>query len=483
MTEPPEQQFVWTCRKCGRKLPTRLDICRCGTRREPGSPEEPAVVGRVSPPDHDAAVGRVSPRDSEGETRPTGVLNWAILFTVATIAIGALVAIQVVPVRKTATPPPDVKPVAPELSVPSSVETPSQEYTPGPFNFPDAWTTPPGAAAAPAVSAASAPSSLEDVVSNSIPAIVSVETKEGRGSGFFAAAGTVITNRHVVGSNVSVTVRLASGTALPGRVETVSQDFDLALVHVSGGDPLQPLLPLGSVNGVRPGQEVIAIGLALGVFQNTVTRGIVSAVRRAGPAVVLQTDAAINPGNSGGPLLNRSGQVIGINSMKIAGSAESLGFAIAIDHAKAFLGNGRPGDATFNTAPGTSESLAPAFASRSATDDARDAGARVYEQTVRAAAQRSAVLDDYWNRIKTNCAVRVLPGYDRDWFGLWDGRTELTTPDPSCAAAIRDLSQRAGEVRTVMADAHEAARHAAVLPGMLRDIRHRYRMDWPGFDR
>jgi S1-C subfamily serine protease len=50
-------------------------------------------------------------------------------------------------------------------------------------------------------------------------------------------------------------------------VETVSQDFDLALVHVSGGDPLQPLLPLGSVNGVRPGQEVIAIGLALGVFQ------------------------------------------------------------------------------------------------------------------------------------------------------------------------------------------------------------------------
>jgi hypothetical protein len=329
---------------------------------------------------------------------------------------------------------------------------------------------------------AAAPASLEDVVSNSIPAIVSIETKEGRGSGFFAAAGTVITNHHVVGSNQSVTVRLASGAALPGRVDAVSQDFDLALVHVSGVDASQPVLPLGSVNGVRPGQEVIAIGLALGVFQNTVTRGIISAIRRAGPAIVLQTDAAINPGNSGGPLLNRSGQVIGINSMKISGSAESLGFAIAIDHAKAFLNNGHAGDATFNTAPGNNEALAPAFTNRTATDEARDAGTKLYEQSVGAAAQRAAQLDDYWNRIKANCAVRAQPGYDRDWFGLWDGRAELTTPDPSCVAAARDLTRLAAEVRSVMADATEAARHAAVLPGQIRDIRHRYRMDWPGFD-
>ena len=86
----------------------------------------------------------------------------------------------------------------------------------------------------PHVETTGATSSLEDVVSNSIPAIVSIETREGRGSGFFAAPRTVITNRHVVGSNVSVTVRLASGATLPGRVETVSQDFDLALVHVDG---------------------------------------------------------------------------------------------------------------------------------------------------------------------------------------------------------------------------------------------------------
>jgi S1-C subfamily serine protease len=483
MTEAPEQpQFVWTCRKCGRKLPTRLDICRCGTRREPGSPEEPVPASAAGPKE---SVRQESP--APAETGPvnagSGILNWMVLVAVAAMAIGALVALQVMPVRKPPAPPASAM-APPQPSSPNSVETPSPEYTPGPFNFPDTWTTPPGATSAPApVSNAAAPASLEDVVSNSIPAIVSIETREGRGSGFFAAAGTVITNRHVVGSNQSVTVRLSSGVALPGRVDTVSQDFDLALVHVSGVDASQPVLPLGTANGVRPGQEVIAIGLALGVFQNTVTRGIISAIRRAGPAVVLQTDAAINPGNSGGPLLNRSGQVIGINSMKIAGSAESLGFAIAIDHAKAFLDNGHAGDATFNAAPGNNESLAPAFTSRSATDEARDTGTKLYEQSVGAAAQRAAQLDDYWTRIKVNCAVRVQPGYDREWFGLWDGRTELTTPDPSCVAAVRDLNQLAVEVRSVMADANEAARHAAVLPGQLRDIRHRYRMDWPGFDR
>ena len=101
------------------------------------------------------------------------------------------------------------------------------------------------------------------------------------------------------------------------------------------------MLALGTVNDVRPGQEVIAIGLALGVFQNSVTRGIISAVRRADRTVMLQTDAAINPGNSGGPLMDRQGLVVGINTMKIGGSAESLGFAVAVDHARALLSGGR----------------------------------------------------------------------------------------------------------------------------------------------
>ena len=461
-----QRDFVWICPACTRKVPNRLSECRCGFQRTAGE-----VGAAPLPP----ATTQSSP------------WHWLILVAVAGIAIGGLVALQMIPARPAAAP---IDPQAgrnaavagqqqPALGTPppATISPLDEPGIPGPPAFAD--TSLPSAPAAPS----SAPAALEDVVSNSLPAIVSIETRDGRGSGFFAAPQTVITNRHVVSGNVSVTVKLASGATLPGRVETTSQDYDLAIIRVDGAPATQQVLPLGSVNGVRSGQEVIAIGLALGVFQNTVTRGIVSAIRRAGPMVVLQTDAAINPGNSGGPLLNRSGQVIGINSMKITGTAESLGFAIAIDHAKSFLNGGRPSDATFKESPQSAEALAPAFGGHSSTDDMRDAGARAYDQMVRMVAQRAAQYDDYWDRIKSNCTVRVAPGYDREWFGLWDGRTELTTPDPSCVSAVRDLNQLTVQMRSVMSDGQEAARHAAVLPGQLRDIRHRYRMDWPGFDR
>lgn len=311
---------------------------------------------------------------------------------------------------------------------------------------------------------------------------MSIETSQGNGSGFFAAPRTVITNRHVIQDNVSVTVRLSSGQTLPGRVEMSSSEYDLAVVRVDSALPSQPLLPLGTVNEVRPGQEVIAIGLALGVFRNSVTRGIISAVRRADRTVMLQTDAAINPGNSGGPLLNRSGQVVGINTLKVGGAAESLGFAVAVDHARALLSGGRSTE-PFATSAQQSQQLAPAFGARSATDIAREAGTKRYGQIVEAISRQAVQLDAYWDRIKANCTVRVAQGYDREWFGLWDGRTTLTTPDTSCGSAVRELEDMAGQIRTVMATAQEEARRASVLPGQLREIRRRSRMDWPGFDR
>jgi hypothetical protein len=79
--------------------------------------------------------------------------------------------------------------------------------------------------------------------------------------------------------------------------------------------------------------------------------------------------------------------------------------------------------------------------------------------------------------------VRVAPGYDREWFGLWDGRIVLTDSDASCGSAIKELETLTGEVRQAMGRAQEEARRAAVLPGQLREIRRRYRMDWAGFDR
>jgi hypothetical protein len=311
---------------------------------------------------------------------------------------------------------------------------------------------------------------------------VSIETGQGRGSGFFAAPRTVITNRHVIQDNISVTVRLSNGQTMPGRVDTSSSEYDLAVVRVDSALPSQAILPLGTVNEVRPGQEVIAIGLALGVFQNSVTRGIISAVRRADRTVMLQTDAAINPGNSGGPLLNRDGQVVGINTLKVGGAAESLGFAVAADHARALLGGAKAAQ-PFAPSAQQSQHLAPAFGARSSTDVARETGTKRYSQIVEAVARQSVQLDAYWNRIKANCTVRVGLGYDREWFGLWDGRTKLDTPDTSCGAAMAELEDMAAQVRTAMGTAQEEARRAAVLPGQLREIRRRYKMDWAGFDR
>jgi S1-C subfamily serine protease len=408
------------------------------------------------------------------------MLPWIILGIVTVVAAAGLIALQVIPVRQ-----PQSAAIVHDIQPSPVAPNATTEFTPdapGPVApiAPIALDAPPPVA--PVAPLAPGPGSLEDLVSRAIPAIVSIEAGHGRGSGFFAAPRTVITNRHVIQNNVSVTVRLSSGQTMPGRVETSSTDFDLAVVRVDSALPSQPILPLGTVSEVRAGQEVIAIGLALGVFQNSVTRGIISAVRRADRTVMLQTDAAINPGNSGGPLLNRHGQVVGINTLKVGGAAESLGFAVAADHARALLSGVTRAQPVASSAQ-PSQPLAPAFGARSSTDIAREEGTKRYGQIVEAVARQAAQLDAYWSRIKANCTVRAAQGYDREWFGLWDGRARLDTPDASCANATRELEEMASQVRSVMATAQEEARRASVLPGELRDLRRRSRMDWQGFDR
>ena len=414
----------------------------------------------------------------EPQARSSSILPWIVLGVVTVIAAGSLIALQVIPIGpqpQVAAMVRDNRPAPSEPSAPALTHD-SAELAPIAPDAPIALTAP-IAPIAPTVPTAA----LEDVVSRAIPAIVSIEAGPSRGSGFFAAPRTVITNRHVVQNNVSVTVRLSNGQTMPGRVDATSTENDLAVVRVDSALPSQALLPLGTVTEVRPGQEVLAIGLALGVFQNSVTRGIVSAIRRSDRTVMLQTDAAINPGNSGGPLLDRQGQVIGINTLKVGGSAESLGFAVAADHARALLA-GKPWEPLAASAP-AGQQIAPAFGGRSSTDIAREQGNRRYSQIVEAAARQAVQLDTYWSRIKANCSVRVAPGYDREWFGLWDGRTSLNSPDVSCGSAAREFDEMAAQLRTAIVTAQEEARRSSVLPGELRDIRRRYRMDWPGFDR
>lgn len=173
-------------------------------------------------------------------------------------------------------------------------------------------------------------------------------TFEGNiGSGFAIDQNHIITNKHVVNDeNADYSILTNDGQEFD--IIKISKDplNDLAIVEVET-DTLTPIV-LGESSNLKLGQIVIAIGTPLGQFTNTVTTGIISGLGRgitAGSAYegfverldnVIQTDAAINPGNSGGPLINSSGEVIGINTAVSAGS-ENIGFAIPVNVLKELL--------------------------------------------------------------------------------------------------------------------------------------------------
>lgn len=155
----------------------------------------------------------------------------------------------------------------------------------------------------------------------------------------------VVTNYHVVEGASSLSVTLSDGTALEAKVLGEDPTYDLAVLSIDAAKVTQ-VAKIGDSDTLRAGETVLAIGNPLGIFANSVTRGVISAQERTVPVdtnkdgqqdfntEVIQTDAAINPGNSGGALINTSGQLIGINSMKIAeASVEGVGFAIPINEA------------------------------------------------------------------------------------------------------------------------------------------------------
>ena len=188
--------------------------------------------------------------------------------------------------------------------------------------------------------------SLVGITQRVSPAVVGISTRGGSGSGFIIREdGIVLTNWHVVGNYRTVTVELATGNEVQGRVLGTDQSNDVAIVDIPG-DGL-PVAVLGDSDRLQVGQTAIAIGNPL-QFTRTVTTGIISGIHRNLPSTVqatglyelIQTDAAINPGNSGGPLLNSSGQVIGINTAIAqspstqGGIAFGLGFAVPINVAR-----------------------------------------------------------------------------------------------------------------------------------------------------
>ncbi len=190
------------------------------------------------------------------------------------------------------------------------------------------------------------------------PSVVSVVSKQvyqdlfgrtyessGAGTGFIITSdGLIITNKHVVSDeNTEYTVVLADGKSYDAKVQSKDPYLDFAVIKIEAKD--LPVVELGDSDNMEIGQWVVAIGNALGQFQNTVTVGVISAKNRQINASdstgqnsetldnLFQTDAAINSGNSGGPLVNLSGQVVGINTA-MASNAQGIGFAIPINTVK-----------------------------------------------------------------------------------------------------------------------------------------------------
>ena len=150
----------------------------------------------------------------------------------------------------------------------------------------------------------------------------------------------VVTNNHVVSGSSEIQVILSNGKTVDAQIVGTDETTDLAVLKINAAN-VTTVATFGNSNDIAAGQDVIAIGSPMGSeYANTVTKGIISATKRTVKAsdssvatTVIQTDAAINSGNSGGPLVNMAGQVIGINSMKLASSTdgtsvEGMGFSI-----------------------------------------------------------------------------------------------------------------------------------------------------------
>ncbi len=200
------------------------------------------------------------------------------------------------------------------------------------------------------------------VVEKVSPAVVSIVAKtyqfdlfsgpssqeSGIGTGFIVdSKGLIVTNSHVVDNpDAKYSVVLKDGTSFDVNKVNLDSNTDVAILEITARD--LPIVEFGDSDALKVGQKAIAIGNALGQFQNTVTVGVVSGIGRhieAGGGFgiqgkiyesVIQTDAALNPGNSGGPLLNSAGQAIGINVATTPG-ADNISFAIPINAIKPIL--------------------------------------------------------------------------------------------------------------------------------------------------
>ena len=483
----PADRFAWDCPSCGRQVPRRITTCRCGCVQ----PQAAAQVG----------TGSVDPPRGPSGSRSSVPLVVGLLLGLGVASMFFWQRSTPAPAERQASH--AATPGAPRGSAPSAT-APQQDVPPPRPGSGSATSGLINPAAPSAVASArdalaelrrlgevtddgrppaqpqSAQTGLEDLIAQTLPSVVSIQAGQGQGTGFFVQRDTVLTNAHVVGALPSVQLS-AGGHTYTARVTNVSTSTDLAVLHVNDAAPNQPSLRLGTATGLRAGQEVIAIGSALGVLSNTVTRGIVSAIRETGSVTLIQTDAAINPGNSGGPLVDRSGVVIGVNSMRVAAAegGEGIAFAVAIDHAVQLLAGGTS-SATATPLQGLNRLMRGA---PPADDDRAQAG-QDYSRALDEAARRGDGIDTFWDSYADSCLATIIRSGDRAWFAVYeaDGVSLTAASGYDCAAWLTRLRAEADHVRTTVVDATEAARRHGVYPGVMRDLRRQHRMAWPGWE-
>jgi S1-C subfamily serine protease len=308
--------------------------------------------------------------------------------------------------------------------------------------------------------------SLEEMVDAAMPAIVLVETTGGRGSAFYVAHDTLITNVHVVQQDQYVTLRRMNGSTVTARVQTRAPNFDIAILKVAQASTSQPYLAMATYTNLRAGQEVIVIGSALGTLQNSVSRGIVSGIRNSAGVQLIQSDAAANPGNSGGPMLDRNGRVVGILTAGYK-EREGLNFAVAIDHARDILEGREKNLGTGQSALGTIESTVPG---RSESDRQKQQGEQAFKQRVGSAEQAANQLDGYWKQFRSTCFKSPIRGsYNREWFAVF---VPGGLPGDAAAGCVQYYQGMVGEMnkfRDYMRTTVQDARRANLLPGTIRD--------------
>ncbi|MGE0812117.1 MAG: S1C family serine protease [Vicinamibacterales bacterium] len=461
---------AWVCPSCERRVPPRVAVCRCGVRHDDVH----------APAGDDGVVPALSDAEEEAARR-SGPLWTVPLACILAVVLWNVMRPAPAPepgpvVQAAAAPPPAQAPAAPAAPAPAPQEALASLRLERPV--------PPAAEPAPGRAA------LEDVVAQALGGVVMIETSAGRGTGFFVTADLVVSNDHVVGRDPVVTVRMNDGSTRRATVERTAPEVDLAIVRVPPSSTVAgaTILSLGRAGDARVGQEVIAIGSALGL-QSTVTRGILSAKRQSGAVAMLQTDAAINPGNSGGPLLDRDGVVLGVTTLKMGGQAEGLGFAVAVDHVRALL-EGRPTTGAGVQAPGAPAAPPPSQAGPpvgtqddTGGDARRRANLEALDRELGSLAAQAAQVDDRWTRFDQLCRPAAAGDGDRPWFGLAERPTSYSGHDRSCAPWLRDLETLSRDFAQAMRALGEATRRAGLYPGDLRERRRQHRLDWTGFDR